>query len=70
MILLCFVTEGAAAGILYVFNTLKENYLLLPKDKIALITPIFSPYLEMPRLLDYDLEIVELKVILMMTTRT
>ena len=57
----CFATEGAAAGILYVFNTLKENYLLLPKDKIAIITPIFSPYLEMPRLLDYDLEIVELK---------
>ena len=57
----CFATEGAAAGILYVFNTLKENYLLLPKDKIALITPIFSPYLEMPRLSDYDLEIVELK---------
>lgn len=57
----CFATEGAAAGILYVFNTLKENYLLLPKDKIALITPIFSPYLEMPRLADYDLEIVELK---------
>ena len=57
----CFATEGAAAGILYVFNTLKENYLLLPHDKIALITPIFSPYLEMPRLSDYDLEIVELK---------
>ena len=57
----CFATEGAAAGILYVFNTLKENYLLLPHDKIALITPIFSPYLEMPRLADYDLEIVELK---------
>lgn len=57
----CFATEGAAAGILYVFNTLKENYMLLPKDKIALITPIFSPYLEMPRLSDYDLEIVELK---------
>jgi aspartate 4-decarboxylase len=57
----CFATEGAAAGILYVFNTLKENYILLPKDKIALITPIFSPYLEMPRLSDYDLEIVELK---------
>ena len=57
----CFATEGAAAGILYVFNTLKENYLLRPKDKIAIITPIFSPYLEMPRLSDYDLEIVELK---------
>ena len=43
-----FATEGAAAGILYVFNTLKDNYLLNPGDHIALITPIFSPYLEMP----------------------
>lgn len=56
-----FATEGAAAGILYVFNTLKENYLLKPGDTIAIITPIFSPYLEMPRLADYDLNIVELK---------
>jgi len=56
-----FATEGAAAGIMYVFNTLKENYLLLPGDSIALITPIFSPYMEMPILGDYKLKIVELK---------
>jgi aspartate 4-decarboxylase len=56
-----FATEGAASGIMYVFNTLKENYLLLPGDSIALITPIFSPYLEMPLLGDYKLNIVELK---------
>jgi len=56
-----FATEGAAAGILYVFNTLKENFLLKEGDSIAIITPIFSPYLEMPRLADYDLKIVELK---------
>jgi len=56
-----FATEGAAAGILYVFNTLKENFLLKKGDTIAIITPIFSPYLEMPRLADYDLNIVELK---------
>ena len=56
-----FATEGAAAGIMYVFNTLKENYLLLPGDSIALITPIFSPYMEMPVLADYDVKIVELK---------
>jgi len=56
-----FATEGAAAGILYVFNTLKENYLLKKGDTIAIITPIFSPYLEMPRLSDYGLKIVELK---------
>jgi len=56
-----FATEGAAAGIMYVFDTLKENYLLLPGDSIALITPIFSPYLEMPVLGDYKLNVVELK---------
>ena len=56
-----FATEGAAAGILYIFNTLKENYFLNKGDTIAIITPIFSPYLEMPRLADYGLKIVELK---------
>ena len=56
-----FATEGAAAGILYVLNTLKENFLLQPGDTIAIITPIFSPYLEMPKLNNYDLKIVELK---------
>ena len=56
-----FPTEGAAAGILYVFNTLKENFLLKPGDTIAIITPIFSPYLEMPKLANYDLNIVELR---------
>jgi len=44
----CFPTEGAAAAILYIFNTFKENFLLRRNAKIALITPIFSPYLELP----------------------
>ncbi len=59
-----FATEGAAAGILYVFNTLKDNYLLNPGDHIALVTPIFSPYLEMPIMVDhggYGLKIVKLQ---------
>jgi len=59
-----FATEGAAAGILYVFNTLKENYMLNKGDHIALVTPIFSPYLEMPVMADpggYGLKIIELR---------
>lgn len=59
-----FATEGAAAGIMYVFNTLRANYMLRPGDKIAVVTPIFSPYLEMPFLKGpqgYDLEVVELR---------
>lgn len=56
-----FATEGAAAGILYAFNTLAINKLLVPGDTIAIITPIFSPYLEMPKLKAYGLNIVELR---------
>ena len=55
-----FATEGAANGILYVFNTLKYNHLLNPGDTIAIITPIFSPYLEIPILKTYGLKIVTL----------
>jgi aspartate 4-decarboxylase len=56
-----FLTEGAAAGIMYVLNTLSKNYLVNPHDKIALITPIFSPYMEMPYLQEYNEQIVRLK---------
>ena len=56
-----FATEGAAAGILYVFNTLHINGLLRHGDTIAIITPIFSPYLEMPILRRYKLKILQLK---------
>ncbi|MCF7889057.1 MAG: bifunctional aspartate transaminase/aspartate 4-decarboxylase, partial [Victivallales bacterium] len=57
-----FAVEGGTAAMTYVFNTLKENYLLCPGDKIALGTPIFTPYLEIPELKDYELEIVEIKM--------
>jgi aspartate 4-decarboxylase len=48
-------TEGAAAAILYVFNSLKYNGLVVPGDSIAIMTPIFSPYLEIPTLRNYNL---------------
>ena len=50
-----FATEGATMAMIYIFNTLKENHLLNAHDHIALITPIFSPYLEIPPLKDYQL---------------
>jgi aspartate 4-decarboxylase len=55
-----FAVEGVTAGISYVFHALRLNGLLLPGDKIALGTPIFAPYLEMP-LLD-EFRLVELRV--------
>ncbi len=56
-----FVVEGGTAAMSYIFNTLKENGLISPGDKIALGTPIFTPYLEIPPLNDYRLVIVELE---------
>ena len=50
-----FSTEGGAAAMCYLFKSLKVNKIINPKDSIAIITPIFSPYLEMPHLKDFDL---------------
>ena len=51
-----FATEGGTAAISYVFRSLKANRLLAPGARIALGTPIFPPYLEIPQLEDYGLE--------------
>lgn len=56
-----FPTEGAANAIIYVFNSLKFNGLVVPGDKIGILTPIFSPYLEMPHLRNYNLEQICIK---------
>lgn len=50
-----FATEGATAAMVYTFKSLAENDILNPGDHIAIITPIFSPYLEIPVLNDYKL---------------
>eukprot|EP01105_Mastigella_eilhardi_P021698 TRINITY_DN527_c0_g1_i5.p1 TRINITY_DN527_c0_g1~~TRINITY_DN527_c0_g1_i5.p1 ORF type:complete len:559 (+),score=173.76 TRINITY_DN527_c0_g1_i5:103-1779(+) len=50
-----FATEGATAAMIYIFNTLKNNYILRPGDRVAIIAPIFTPYLEIPGLAEYEL---------------
>ena len=54
-----FAVEGASAGITYVFQSLVHSKLLAPGDRIALGVPIFTPYLEVPRLPEYRFELVE-----------
>lgn len=54
-----FATEGSTAGMCYVFNSLKANFLLKKGDKIALLTPCFTPYLEIPELDEFGLEVVK-----------
>ncbi|MDP6478892.1 MAG: bifunctional aspartate transaminase/aspartate 4-decarboxylase [Phycisphaerales bacterium] len=55
-----FATEGGTAAMTYIFNSLMENKILHKGDKIALGAPIFTPYLEIPLLNDF--EFVELEV--------
>jgi len=56
-----FAVEGGTAAICYIFKSLKANRLLHPGDTIALGTPIFTPYIEMTRLEDYDLKVVHVR---------
>ena len=56
-----FATEGGTAAMTYIFQTLKNNGLVNKGDKIAMVTPIFSPYLEIPKIPEYDLEIVNIR---------
>ena len=55
-----FAVEGGTAAMCYVFDTLRENRLLRHGDTIALGTPIFTPYLELPRLEAYGFSTVEI----------
>src|SRR6476619_4993 len=55
-----YAVEGGTAAMCYIFKSLKANRLLFPGDTIALGTPIFTPYLEMTHLEDYDLKVVQI----------
>ncbi|MFL6735372.1 MAG: bifunctional aspartate transaminase/aspartate 4-decarboxylase [Sphingomicrobium sp.] len=55
-----YAVEGGTAAMCYIFKSLKTNRLLNPGDRIALAVPIFTPYLEMPILEDYGLQITEI----------
>lgn len=55
-----FPTEGGTAAIVYIFHSLRENKLINPGDKIAINTPIFTPYLQIPELNDYEMVGVDL----------
>jgi aspartate 4-decarboxylase len=54
-----FAVEGGTAAMCYVFDSLQANRVLRRGDRIALMTPIFTPYLEIPRLERYDFDVVE-----------
>ncbi|HZE38042.1 MAG TPA: bifunctional aspartate transaminase/aspartate 4-decarboxylase [Stackebrandtia sp.] len=56
-----FATEGGTAAMCYIFDSAIINRLLHKGDKIAIMTPIFTPYLEIPHLERYQFDVMELK---------
>ena len=53
-----YAVEGGTAAMCYIFKSLKANRILNQGDTIAMGVPIFTPYLEMAHLEDYDLRYV------------
>jgi aspartate 4-decarboxylase len=56
-----FAVEGGTAAMCYVFGSLLANRVLRRGDTIALGTPIFTPYLEMPRLEEFSLQSIQIE---------
>jgi aspartate 4-decarboxylase len=55
-----FPTEGGSAAMCYIFHSLNHNRILKKGDKIAIGTPIFTPYLEIPNVNDYGLVSIDI----------
>ncbi|AHH20966.1 putative bifunctional aspartate aminotransferase and L-aspartate beta-decarboxylase [Nocardia nova SH22a] len=55
-----FATEGGTAAMCYLFDSCVVNGLLATGDRIAIMTPIFAPYLEIPHLQRYQFDVLEL----------
>ena len=52
-----FATEGGTAAMCYVFDSLVQNGLLAKGDRIALMVPVFTPYIEIPKLDTYEFDV-------------
>ncbi len=56
-----FATEGGTAAMCYIFDSLQANHLVNNHDRVALMTPIFTPYLEIPELDRYEFDVVNIE---------
>lgn len=55
-----FATEGGTAAMCYLFDSLQQNFLLNHGDSIALLVPVFTPYIEIPELRRYQFQVTEI----------
>ncbi|MDX2089797.1 MAG: bifunctional aspartate transaminase/aspartate 4-decarboxylase [Kofleriaceae bacterium] len=53
-----FAVEGGTAAMCYVFESLLRNGILRRGDTVALGTPIFTPYIELPHLENFELQTI------------
>jgi aspartate 4-decarboxylase len=56
-----FAVEGATAAMCYIFDTLIANELLFRGAKIAIMTPVFTPYLEIPHIPRYEFDVTYIR---------
>ncbi|MFI9192596.1 bifunctional aspartate transaminase/aspartate 4-decarboxylase [Streptomyces californicus] len=63
-----FATEGGTAAMCYVFDSLLKNGILNRGDRIALMVPVFTPYVEIPELDTYDFDVVRVEASLFTET--
>jgi aspartate 4-decarboxylase len=52
-----FATEGGTAAMCYIFDSLMTNGILHKGDRIALMVPVFTPYIEIPELDTYQFDV-------------
>ncbi len=52
-----FATEGSTAGMCYVFDSLARNFVINQNDSVAILVPVFSPYIEIPKLECYNYDV-------------
>ncbi|HEY7988490.1 MAG TPA: bifunctional aspartate transaminase/aspartate 4-decarboxylase [Lapillicoccus sp.] len=58
-----FATEGGAAAMTYIFTTLQVNGIVGPGDAVAVATPTYTPYLQIPVLERIGFDVVEIKAV-------
>ncbi|MFJ3585223.1 bifunctional aspartate transaminase/aspartate 4-decarboxylase [Streptomyces sp. NPDC090127] len=56
-----FATEGGTAAMCYIFDSLMKNGILRKGDRIALMVPVFTPYIEIPELDTYEFDVVRVE---------
>lgn len=55
-----FATEGGTAGMCYAFDSIQTNKLINKGDKMALMVPAFTPYIEIPQLDRFSFDVVNI----------